>query len=128
MQWDPMFYVDIGVLIVPGILWSSFRLVTVRPPIFSGGFTTWPATVVRIVEIPGRKASDGIQDSKPLKAGAGRPDPHLIRIFNPNRIGSFNPIRVARNEATLGLCRRGAPTKGVASARGTVRPCPTPSG
>lgn len=32
MQWDPMFYVDIGVLIVAGCLWSSFRLVTVEPP------------------------------------------------------------------------------------------------
>ena len=32
MQWDPMFYVDMGVLIVAGILWSSFRLVTVEPP------------------------------------------------------------------------------------------------
>jgi len=35
MQWDPMFYVDMGVLIVAGILWSSFRLVTVEPPDFS---------------------------------------------------------------------------------------------
>ena len=32
MQWDPMFYVDMGVLIVAGILWSSFRLVPVEPP------------------------------------------------------------------------------------------------
>jgi hypothetical protein len=32
MQWDPMFYVDMGVLIVAGLLWSSFRLVTVEPP------------------------------------------------------------------------------------------------
>ena len=32
LQWDPMFYVDMGVLIVAGILWSSFRLITVEPP------------------------------------------------------------------------------------------------
>ena len=35
MQWDPMFYVDMGVLIVAGLLWSSFRLVTVEPPALS---------------------------------------------------------------------------------------------
>ena len=32
MQWDPMFYVDMGVLMVAGILSASFRLVTVEPP------------------------------------------------------------------------------------------------
>jgi sugar phosphate permease len=32
MQWDPMFYVDMGVLILAGLLWSSFRLVPVEPP------------------------------------------------------------------------------------------------
>ena len=32
MQWDPMFYLDAGVLIVAGLLWSSFRLVAVEPP------------------------------------------------------------------------------------------------
>lgn len=37
MQWDPMFYVDMGVLIVAGLLWSSFRLVPVEPPDTAAG-------------------------------------------------------------------------------------------
>ncbi len=32
MQWDPIFYVDIGVLVLAGLLWSCFRFVTVEPP------------------------------------------------------------------------------------------------
>jgi MFS family permease len=31
-QWDPMFYVDIGVLMLAALLWASFRLVPVEPP------------------------------------------------------------------------------------------------
>ena len=31
-QWDPMFYADVGVLLVACALWSSFRFVTVEPP------------------------------------------------------------------------------------------------
>ncbi len=31
-QWDPLFYIDVGVLIIAGLLWSSFRFVTVETP------------------------------------------------------------------------------------------------
>lgn len=32
VQWDPIFYIDIGVLIVAGLLWANFRFVPVEPP------------------------------------------------------------------------------------------------
>jgi hypothetical protein len=28
-QWDPIFYIDVGVLVCAGLIWSSFRLVPV---------------------------------------------------------------------------------------------------
>lgn len=37
MQWDPMFYADMGVLLVACVLWSSFRLVSVEPPDAASG-------------------------------------------------------------------------------------------
>jgi len=30
-QWDPVFYINVGVLIVAGLMWSSFRFVPVEP-------------------------------------------------------------------------------------------------
>ncbi len=30
-QWDPIFYVNVGVLVVAGLMWSSFRFVPVEP-------------------------------------------------------------------------------------------------
>ena len=30
-QWDPIFYINVGVLIAAGLMWSSFRFVTVEP-------------------------------------------------------------------------------------------------
>ncbi|HUQ70486.1 MAG TPA: MFS transporter [Planctomycetaceae bacterium] len=30
-QWDPVFYINVGVLLVAGLLWSSFRFVPVEP-------------------------------------------------------------------------------------------------
>jgi MFS transporter, ACS family, glucarate transporter len=30
-QWDPIFYIDLGVLAVAGVLWSTFRFVPVEP-------------------------------------------------------------------------------------------------
>jgi len=30
-QWDPIFYADVGVLLIAGLMWSSFRLVPVEP-------------------------------------------------------------------------------------------------
>ena len=31
-QWDPIFYINLGVLVVAGLLWSSFVLKTVEEP------------------------------------------------------------------------------------------------
>ena len=31
-QWDPIFFIDVGVLIFAGLLWSSFRFVIVEAP------------------------------------------------------------------------------------------------
>jgi MFS family permease len=31
-QWDPVFYVDIGILVAAGLAWAAFRLVPVEPP------------------------------------------------------------------------------------------------
>jgi hypothetical protein len=30
-QWDPIFFIDLGVLVCAGLLWSSFRPVAVEP-------------------------------------------------------------------------------------------------
>ncbi len=35
-QWDPIFYIDLGVLTVAGLLWSTFRFVPVEPLPVSG--------------------------------------------------------------------------------------------
>ena len=36
-QWDPIFYINVGVLIVAGLMWSSFRFVPVEPLESSAG-------------------------------------------------------------------------------------------
>ena len=30
-QWDPIFYINVGVLIAAGLMWSAFRFVPVEP-------------------------------------------------------------------------------------------------
>jgi hypothetical protein len=38
-QWDPIFFIDVGVLVCAGLIWSSFRSVAVElldPPLSSG--------------------------------------------------------------------------------------------
>jgi MFS family permease len=34
-QWDPIFYIDVGVLALTGLLWAAFRLVPVEPALTS---------------------------------------------------------------------------------------------
>jgi MFS family permease len=38
-QWDPIFYINVGVLVVAGLMWSSFRFVPVEPLEDSAGET-----------------------------------------------------------------------------------------